>query len=225
MKEKITVNMIRMKSKFIISYTYIIVDNDTKKCMIIDPAWQLENITSLIKRENLFVDCILLTHSHNDHVNLVESLVELYNCKVYISKIEKEYYSYRVKNLMCFDDKTEIHLNNIKVQAIITPGHTKGSTCYLVNNNILFTGDTLFNEGCGDSLQVGGDIVDLFKSIQKLKLLVHEECIIYPGHAFIEVPGKSFSRLQKSNIYLQISKEDIFVKLLSIQPKKCREYI
>ncbi len=225
MNEKIVVKKLRVKFKDIINYTYIIINKNSKKCIIVDPSWQLETIINLIEHENLQVNSIFLTHSHHDHVNLVDDLVNIYNCFVYISEIEKNYYNFQSKNLILLKDNEIIKFDEIIIRVLITPGHTKGSTCYCIDNKILFTGDTLFSEGCGNSTQLGGDCSEMFNSIQRLKRTIDDECIIYPGHAFKEEVGQKFSKIKKNNIYLQIISEDIFIKLNEMKSNKNVNYI
>lgn len=225
MNEQITVKKIKVECKDMINYTYIIVDNNSNNCVIIDPAWQLEKIINFIDINRLKVNSIFLTHSHHDHVNLVYYLVNAYNCTVYISKIEKEYYNFQSENLSLLKNNAVLQINKITIHVLITPGHTKGSACYFVNDRFLFTGDTLFIEGCGNSSQQGGDAGEMFRSIQLLKEIIPNQCIIYPGHAFTEKPGKKFSQIKSRNIYLQIISEDTFIKLSKMQENKSVKYI
>lgn len=220
MDKKILVKKLRVKYKDIINYTYIVIDKNSKQCIIIDPAWELEKIIKLIEEEGLKVKGLFLTHAHDDHINLVEDLVNEYNCIVYISNIEKEYYDFHSKNLITLQDNEIIKIDEIKIQVFITPGHTKGSSCFLINNTVLFTGDTLFSEGCGNSTQLGGDVLEMFRSLQRLIVTIEDQCIIYPGHAFKECPGKRFFEIKKSNIFLQIKNKDIFIKLNEMQDRR-----
>ena len=143
---------------------------------------------------------VLLTHSHIDHVDLANEVAEYYNVPVYISRTEVEYYHFSCKNLILLEDMQELSIGTKKITCIQTPGHTKGSICYLFDS-YLFTGDTLFIEGCGICNTVGGSAYDMFSSVQRLKNMISEDTLVYPGHCFKESVGVPFRRLLTCNIY------------------------
>lgn len=223
-KLNIKVKVLNMRNKEFINYTYIVIDEKSKECVIIDPAWEIDKIINYINNRNLEVKGIFLTHSHYDHVNLVDNLIKSYNCSIFVGMEEIEYYNFICDNVYPILDLQIINLGSIKVKCIYTPGHTKGSYCFLINNN-LFTGDTLFIEGCGNCNEKGGEPAELFRSLKKLKVLVKDECLIYPGHAFNLFPGESFKEVKNKNIYLQIISEIIFIKLITRQRKNILKYI
>jgi glyoxylase-like metal-dependent hydrolase (beta-lactamase superfamily II) len=223
MNKELKIVKLRMRKDEIINYTYVLIDFINLECVVIDPSWELKKIDDLILEHNLKIKAILLTHSHYDHVNLVEYLINLHETKVYMSKEEINYYNYYCKNLYELHDMQIIRFNNHNIYCISTQGHTKGSMCYLVNN-FLFSGDTLFTEGCGRCDEVGGSPYEMYNSIQKIKSLINDDTIIYPGHVFLEQPGIKFKNM-KSNIYLQILNKETFVKLRNMTNEKSMQFI
>ena len=190
---------------------YIIADKKTKKAAIVDPACSLNQINDVIKSHALTVETILLTHTHPDHIRSVDSLVNQHNCKFYVSRKEANFYSYHCKNIQLFDDGDLIHLGHTPIKCILTPGHTSGSACFLLENS-LFTGDTIFMEGCGLCTAPGGSAVDMFHSIAKIKHQVPDSVLVYSGHTYNEESGQSLAYLKKNNIYFNIPDKESFVE-------------
>lgn len=192
------------------SYTknnsYLIVDLETKSTAIIDPACTLKQIQKVIVYAELKLNMVLLTHSHFDHIRRVNDLSSLYQCDVFMSKKEANFYSFNSGNLHTFEDNDIIHLGNTKIQCIVTPGHTVGSACFILQNSI-FTGDTVFIEGCGICTGNGASVKNMYQSIQRIKEQIEDEVLVYPGHTYEMLPGKSMSYLKSNNIYFLFDEE------------------
>jgi hydroxyacylglutathione hydrolase len=94
------------------------------------------------------------------------------------------------------------------IEPIFTPGHTPGSTCYLIGEN-LFTGDVLFAEGCGMCPDTEAAHA-MFASLEHLKTRLKPQTRIFPGHSYGKPPGQILSQLLRDNIYLQFSDKDSF---------------
>ena len=171
------------------------ITEDGKNAIIIDPS-QTRVESELMKR-GLKATCVLLTHCHFDHVGGVASLQES-GAKVYCSEAEKSLIGtgadlfsafgaprvfYRVDETF-FDGEEKI-LNGISVTALITPGHTAGSVCYLITakdgGRYLFTGDTLFAGSMGRTDFPTGDIMQIRTSLKRLSTL-DGDIPVYPGH-------------------------------------------
>lgn len=192
------------------NYSYIVVDKATKSAVIIDPAWELDKITNKLNQLNANLVAIFLTHSHYDHVNLVNPLVKMYKAVVYMSKREIDYYKCNFINLNALNDEDIISIGETDIISMHTPGHTAGGMCYLLKD-ALFTGDTVFIEGCGICFGEGSSAEQMFMSIQKVKSRVAKHVNVYPGHSFGKVPGQTIERLSKENIYFQIEDKEIFI--------------
>jgi glyoxylase-like metal-dependent hydrolase (beta-lactamase superfamily II) len=180
--------------------------------LIIDPAWDLDKIRDVLAFHKVSLKYILLTHSHNDHINLVDELVGRYpDVEVYMSQAEIDFYGFRCKNLVAIRDFSPLHLDGFDVNPIFTPGHTYGSVCYLIDR-FLFSGDTLFTEGCGICHGAGSDPEKMFDSLQTLKRTVHRETGIFPGHKLGLPIGKTLGSLLVTNLYLMLESKSHFVK-------------
>lgn len=203
-----------LKVRFLnfINYSYFIIDNKTREAAIIDPAWELFKIEQILTQMNIKLTTILLTHSHYDHVNLVDPLLDRYNPQVFLSRNEIDFYDFKCKNLNPVEHNYLIKLGETEILCLLTPGHTMGSTCYLVSNS-LFTGDTVFIEGCGLCNTFGGDPEKMFKSIQEIKYTIDPLVKVFPGHSYGKKPGYTLDYLLKENIYFQLNNKEHFINL------------
>jgi hydroxyacylglutathione hydrolase len=193
----------------IVNYCYLVHNKKNGQGLLIDPAWELETIETAIRRAGARLTAILLTHSHFDHVNLVEALVSRYQAEVWMSAEEIAFYRFSAPNLRAIDMTRPFRPAGIAVTPYLTPGHSKGSTCFRIGEH-LFSGDTLFIEGCGICVGDGADPREMFDSIALLKARCGREVRLYPGHAFGEAPGSSFEQASRTNVYLNLDDYEKF---------------
>ncbi|PWU67371.1 MBL fold metallo-hydrolase [Gracilibacillus dipsosauri] len=201
---------LKMTYQFFINYSYLIVEPNSRNAIVIDPAWELEKITKLLKKNNAKLRAILLTHSHYDHTNLVPTLSEAMQPDVFLSQKEINASGFRCERLHAINDNDSLSLGGLSFRCLLTPGHTTGSMCFYLGNS-LFTGDTLFTEGCGVCIRPGGSPEAMYSSIQRLKREIKNDVCIFPGHSFGMPPGQTMEHLRKNNIYLQLNREH-FIK-------------
>ena len=192
------------------NYCYLIIHPKTHEAILIDPAWEMDKIEQGLRIHNANLISILLTHHHFDHVNLAEEISTKYNVPIRMSNQEIEAYSFFLPKLVPIDHSNTLVFGKITVQPLLTPGHTKGALCYLIED-ALFTGDTLFIEGCGICFGKGGDPSEMFDSLNYLKRIVPSHTKVYPGHSYGKEPGESFRYLLKNNIYLHFSTREQFI--------------
>jgi hydroxyacylglutathione hydrolase len=206
------VKIIKTQTFFIKNFTYLVFDDQTQHALLVDPAWDMQAYDSALTENNLMLAGILITHHHMDHTDLAGKLAKKYNCPAYMSQSEAQYYNFSCYNLELIPDNVEsLSIAGIKVGVFLTPGHTYGGACYLIGN-YLFTGDTLFMEGCGMCNIPGGDARRMFHSLQKLKKHISDDVIIYPGHQYQRKIGKTFADVKASNVYLNFKTEEELVK-------------
>lgn len=163
--------------------TYIL-KNEFNECLIIDAAASLEQIKNEVADGT--VVGVLLTHGHYDHFVNLDNIINEYNIKCYLSEFEVEklyspklnysivfntFYSTKLEeeNFEKLQDKQEFSVGHFDIKAYLTPGHTNGCMCYLVNDEFLFTGDTLFENGYGRTDLLTGDSAQIKKSLEFLK--------------------------------------------------------
>ena len=166
-------------------------------CVLIDPGDDAERIETALQQLGKPLKAILLTHGHFDHVGAVKALKERYpQVPVMIGALDEELLlepervykgmlsripdSLHLKADRLLSDGDEINVKGMHFTVIATPGHTKGSVCYLYENAI-FSGDTLFRGTCGRCDFYGGDSWAMHDSLAKLALLEGDRPV-YPGH-------------------------------------------
>lgn len=204
---KTLVKVFKTKKSYIKNQCYLIYND--RIGVLIDPAWEYDSINEFIVNKSIRIGAILLTHSHFDHVNLAEKFALKYKIPVYMSDDEVNIYGFSCSNLKLVKHLERISIENLKILPIVTPGHTLGSTCYLIENN-LFSGDTIFIEGVGICNR--NDAYKLFDSVQFLKNYLSNDILFWPGHSFGELPGKNLGYLRRNNIYFQFKKAQNFVE-------------
>lgn len=174
--------------------TYVVGDEKTKKCIVVDPGANFVDIMSVVKNNNLTVEYIVLTHGHGDHIANLLKIKEATNAKIVAHEDEKEILLDKRKNLSAslpsntvecdadvyVKDNDIIKIGDLKLKFIHTPGHTPGSMCIKFDKHML-TGDTLFAGSIGRTDFYGGDYKKMEKSLKRLKNQ-EDDIIVYPGH-------------------------------------------
>jgi len=199
--------VLKMSYLFMINYNYLVIDQLSNQAVIVDPAWDIGKIDHAFASTRTSLKGILLTHSHPDHVHLAKTLAAKHQCPIWMSNEEISVSGYKAQQLIGID-MTPWTVGQMQIQPILTPGHTPGSICYLIGDN-LFTGDTLFAEGCGLCPDTQAAHT-MFASLEHLKDRLKPETHIFPGHSYGKSPGQKFSLLLKDNIYLQFKNENDF---------------
>ena len=177
-------------------YCYIL-SNDDGECVVIDIGGSAPVLLRHLEQEKLTLQGILLTHGHYDHISGTEQVRQQWNVPVYIHKNDEAMLTSMKENL---GDWIEPGANFQPVQqwqtiqegdvlefgselvlkVLHTPGHTKGSVCY-VCGNLLFSGDTLFRMSRGRTDFPGGNDREMLDSLRKLARLEGEYRVL-PGH-------------------------------------------
>lgn len=165
------------------NYNYLVYEHVEKKGVMIDASQGSEQM--LVEAGNLGIHLkkILLTHAHFDHIHAVEKILELLpDIKIGIHENEAGALRWVGDQLEIVSDGQVIPLGQASIQVFHTPGHTRGSVCYL-SDECIFTGDTVFIGGHGRTDLAGGDFEELKKSFIKLQRLP-DSLVLYPGHAY-----------------------------------------
>lgn len=177
--------------------SYIVGCEETKKAAIVDPGGDEELLLAEIEKLGLTVEYIIATHGHPDHVCGNKMLQEATGAKIimhtadvdFFEKPEvKEYFSMLgLEPSPPVDIKVntgdDIHIGNVALKVIHTPGHTPGGICLYCAPNII-TGDTLFVGGLGRTDFPGGSHEELLKSIRTQLLTLPGETVVWPGHGY-----------------------------------------
>lgn len=192
----------RFVNELMTSNCYIVVDEESKHCLCIDPASEKsDREIAYIENRGLQLDYIILTHEHTDHTWGVNALLKQYPmakvicsslCRDALPKEAKAYfqlyyddpnYCYNVARV---DSTTEelggqMEWNSHKVVFISTPGHSPGSVCIAIEN-ILFGGDTLMPFKPFIKKRNGGSVEQFQNSVNAIKARYSGGTLVYPGH-------------------------------------------
>lgn len=181
---------------------YMIIHEDTKECIIIDPGAGGKKLVEKIKADGLRPVAILLTHGHFDHVKAAKFLSEEFGILVYAHEKEMETLKDPQKNASVMmnlkktydadifvKDHEILNLADVEIEVLHTPGHTKGGCCYYIpTEGVLFSGDTLFAQSVGRTDLAGGSMSQLIRSITEKILPLNEagnwetDIMVYTGH-------------------------------------------
>ena len=165
---------------------WLIGSKKTKNAILLDAPPDINNIKKFLINNNQWnINSIFITHNHYDHIDGLKDIISFLNKEIIIwigindsdklkeLKINPKYIKY-------YENSKQYKLNQTIIQFISTPGHTPGSTCILIGDN-LFSGDTLFPGGPGRT-QDSKSFKILIDNIEKKLLNLSEHIIVHPGH-------------------------------------------
>ncbi len=190
---------------------HFIFDHDSKTCAIVDPAWDASLFIQRINNKGYKLTDIWLTHWHFDHTNAVDEIVEKTGAKVTIGVNEVPYL--QIDSVPeTVENNDTIFIGNTAAKIINTPGHSAGGICYLLDGHII-VGDTLFVYGAGHCSLPGGNISELFHSMQKLKQ-IDDTAMLHCGHDYGCKIETTMGEQKQGNAYLLIDNEADFVRFV-----------
>lgn len=191
---------------------YLLCNMDIKECVLIDPADSQDEISRMIDESGCSLKGILLTHGHFDHIMAADAVRDKYDVKVYALCDEKntleqphinlgEAYGLKlsVKADVWHKDGEILKLAGFDIEALHTPGHTEGGSCYYIREiGVLFSGDTLFCGSVGRTDFPGGSMSEIVRSIKEKVMVLPDDTKVYPGHG----EGTSVGYERENNPFL-----------------------
>ncbi|HKG20349.1 MAG TPA: MBL fold metallo-hydrolase [Blastocatellia bacterium] len=198
------------------NFIYIIGDDETRECLLVDPAWDVAGVLNCVESEGLRLSGVLVTHYHPDHVggNMfghgIEGLAELLAkqpVRIHVNEHEGE----GIKTVTGVSENDlerhaagdVVRVGSIDITLMHTPGHTPGSQCFLVGSNLV-SGDTLFIGGCGRVDLPGSDPEQMYYSLTRSLARLPDETRLYPGHDYAARPVSTIGDEMRENYYLKV---------------------
>jgi len=192
------------------NFVYIVEDLASRRAAVVDPAWEVERIVARAAELDVRITDILLTHSHHDHINGIEGLLEHAQAEVHLLKPEYEFWRHELDKPSLHHGGDELMLGDTGIQILHTPGHTPGSACYRLGNEVV-TGDTLFVFGCGRCDLSGGNPEHMFETLKNMKQRLPADMLIHPGHNYSVKPTCTLAEQIEGNPFMHYDDEEAFV--------------
>ena len=183
------------------NFVYLIGDKETKQAAIVDPGWDADGIIKMAEDEGYKITDILVSHFHFDHTNALAPLLKKIDVKVHLNKAEVPYLKVGEGNLHAVESGDILTLGKTNIRFIHTPGHTPGSQCFHVDDNLI-SGDTLFINGCGRCDLPGSNPEQMYESLHTKLMKLKDETILYPGHNYAATPTSTIAEEKKNNPYM-----------------------
>lgn len=197
-------------------FTYLVACFRTMEAVLIDPAGEEEHLYAVVVEEEVNVKYILNTHGHPDHVLANQSLKVLLNAPTCMHEADVQFFSEKAVRKSAAEelglslsvpadirlmDGDVLEIGDLKINVIHTPGHTTGSVCFLMNEN-LFTDDTLFMGAVGRTDLMAASLDTLLKSLEERLLTLPKDAVILPGYDYGETPTSVISWEMQKNPYI-----------------------
>ena len=192
------------------TYTYLISSGNGREALIIDPVLEyVKEYISILNELDLKLVKVIDTHIHADHVTGASKLKDVTKCSTIMGNhTPADSVEIKVK------DDEYINLDNLKIRAMYTPGHTSDSYSFLMDD-YLFSGDTLLINGTGRTDFQNGNAKDAYNSIFNKLLKLPEETFLYPAHDYKGEKVSTIGKEKKQNPRLQVNSVDEYIDIMN----------
>lgn len=202
--------------------SYII--NSDNDAFVIDASLPVTVYKEILLQNGWLLKGVMETHIHADHLSRSKQLAEDFGVDLFLPIPNKVIFPYK-----SLQNNQMLKLGKITIKVIATPGHTLESSCFFVNNKVLFTGDTLFTNSIGrPDLKANDDEAEqkaglLYESLQRLMQL-DNDVLVLPAHTntpvdFDNIPIRATITEIKNNVsILHLPKPDFLKNILGKLP-------
>jgi glyoxylase-like metal-dependent hydrolase (beta-lactamase superfamily II) len=198
------------------NFAYLIGDRETGDAVMVDPAYAAGDLLDTLESDGMHLSGVLVTHHHPDHIGgsmmgfELKGLAELLErviVPVHVNTHEAQWVSQvtgiPLSDLTSHEHGDKVSIGAIDIELLHTPGHTPGSQCFLLDGRLV-AGDTLFLDGCGRTDFPGGDVDEMFRSLQQLAKLSGDPTV-FPGHWYSTEPSASLTDVKQNNYVYRAS--------------------
>jgi len=194
------------------NFVYLLHDHASGRAAIVDPAWEVEQVIELAKDQDIRITDILLTHSHNDHINGIGKVLDEFDAEVHLTKAELDFWNPVLGKATAHHGGDVLKLGETDISILHTPGHTPGSACYQLGNDLI-AGDTLFVFGCGRCDLAGGDPEVMYDTLRKIRTELPSDMVLHPGHNYSPAnPTSTMEAQAEGNPFMHFDNREDFVK-------------
>ncbi len=193
-----------------VNFVYAIGDRVTGECVLVDPAYAVDDLLTVVAADEMKVTGVLATHYHPDHVGGsmmgmeiqgIAALLEKVSCPIHVNAAEVPWVTrtsgVSETDLVAHQSGDRISVGSISIELIHTPGHTPGSQCFMVEGRLV-AGDTLFLDGCGRTDLPGSNAQEMMQSLARLAK-VDDEVVLFPGHRYSAASSAPMGSVKASN--------------------------
>jgi len=198
------------------NFSYVIAEAHLRQAFIVDPSGDFTKVTSLITSNDYKIEGILLTHTHHDHLDQMNTAKKTYDAPIYVYEAGVAAVA-EFTDVHALTDGMKIPLGTGHINVIYTPGHIDDAVCFYImaeeaDDGIpkVITGDTLFVGGCGRTTELR--VKDLYESLCELANLPNET-MVFPGHDYGDTPTSSIGREKATNRFYQAKNFNEFKRL------------
>lgn len=193
------------------NFVYVIHDHASGRAAVVDPAWDVPRVLELAAGQGMRITDILLTHSHHDHINGIEEVLQHHDAQLHLLKAEARFWGHHQDLPTLHHGGESIALGETQIEVLHTPGHTPGSACYRVGDDLI-SGDTLFVFGCGRCDLRGGDPEEMFHTLRRIREELSGKTVIRPGHNYAQQSTSTVTEQTAGNPFMLFDDVGQFVR-------------
>jgi len=197
-------------------FCYLVGDEKTRTCALIDPAFETDRILAEVKKAGFRVTHIINTHCHADHTAGNAAIKAATGARIYIHRADADKLNSMMNGAFArvlggrgspkadvlLEDGDTIAIGSTALKVVHTPGHTPGGICLYIDGH-LFTGDTLFVGAIGRTDLPGGSLDQLVSAIRQKIYTLPGTTVIWPGHDYGIRPSSTIEYEKRTNPYTQ----------------------
>jgi glyoxylase-like metal-dependent hydrolase (beta-lactamase superfamily II) len=210
---------------------YLVGSVSQRKCLVVDPAWNVDGLLDQAEADGMEVVGALVTHYHQDHVGGslfgmsiegVDKLLARKSVPLHVNKHEADglmkVTGASKGDLSIHEGGDVVELGGIAIRLLHTPGHTPGSQCFFVEEvgqpGSLVSGDTLFLGSCGRVDLPGSDPEAMYHSLNGVLKRLPDDTLLFPGHLYSSESQSTMEEQKRSNPFLRVSSLEMFLSFM-----------